>query len=106
MFWAMVVATPILALVGLMTFIRIFSDSNVRALATDAFACLACWGWGSFVFGWIGQLAAGDNAPRSERIAAGLWYGVLCFVLGAAVITGIALFRWRRLSRGSQLASH
>jgi hypothetical protein len=106
MFWVAVFSTPILAVVGLVAFIRILIGSTVRALATDALACLACWGWGSFIFGWFGQLAAGDNAPPSERIAAGAFYGVTCFVLGAALITGIALFRWRLLRRGSQLASH
>jgi hypothetical protein len=105
MFWVMVFSTPILAVVGLVAFIRILIGSTVRGLATDAFACIACWGWGSFVFGWIGQLGAGDNAPRSEMIAAGASYGVTCFVLGAALIIAIALFRWRLLSRGSPPAS-
>ena len=87
--------SPVLAVVGLILFIRMFARTARRGVVIDAIACIILWGVGAYAIGYVAAFSA--EPFRESPLVVGLQYGIGMFLIGVLPIAGLAALLYRRL---------
>lgn len=87
--------SPVLAVLGLILFIRMFARTARRGVVIDAAACIILWGIGAYAIGYVAAFSA--EPFKESPLVVGLQYGIGVFLIGALPIAGLAAWLYRRL---------